>query len=300
MAEPESADQTTVLQVSCGSSHTVALLDCNLVASWGRGEDGQLGHGDAEQINTPKAVHSLLDKDISSICCGAEYTLAVSKKHKQVYSWGWGDFGRLGHGDCSDVFLPQQISFFNNIPIKQVACGDTHTLVATETGELFTFGRNQNGQLGHGNTNDMLSPKQVDDLKGKVVTSVAAGAEHTVVATSDGEVYAWGWGRYGNLGDGERVDRHSPARVHNLDGVPVTNVACGWRHSAAIDSGGRVFTWGWSKYGQLGHGDQDDRLIACEVSSLSGRPVLQIAGGWRHTMALDQEGTVWADRKSVV
>jgi alpha-tubulin suppressor-like RCC1 family protein len=59
------------------------------VASWGRGEDGQLGHGDAEQVNTPKAIHSLLGRDISSVCCGAEYTVAVSNKHQQVYSWGW-------------------------------------------------------------------------------------------------------------------------------------------------------------------------------------------------------------------
>eukprot|EP00879_Flechtneria_rotunda_P006078 GHRR01006391.1.p1 GENE.GHRR01006391.1~~GHRR01006391.1.p1 ORF type:complete len:467 (+),score=165.58 GHRR01006391.1:204-1604(+) len=294
MAEISTDDLATVVQVSCGSSHTVALLDCNIVASWGRGEDGQLGHGDAEQCVAPKAIHSLLHKDISSICCGAEYTIAVSAKHQHVYSWGWGDFGRLGHGDCTDVFVPQQITFFNSMAVQQVACGDTHTLVSTVDGKLYTFGRNQNGQLGHGNTNDVLSPKMVEELQGKFVTSVAAGAEHSAIATSDGEMYAWGWGRYGNLGDGERVDRHSPARVSGLDGLPVTHVACGWRHSAAVTDAGRVYSFGWSKYGQLGHGDHDDRVVPAEVAGLSGRVVVQIAGGWRHTMALDQEGTVWA------
>jgi alpha-tubulin suppressor-like RCC1 family protein len=63
--------------------------DCNVVASWGRGEDGQLGHGDAEQVNAPKAVHALLGADVSAVCCGAEYTVAVSKQHRRVYSWGW-------------------------------------------------------------------------------------------------------------------------------------------------------------------------------------------------------------------
>jgi alpha-tubulin suppressor-like RCC1 family protein len=43
--------------------------------------------------------------------------------------------------------------------------------------------------------------------------------------------------------------------VHNLDNVKVSTVACGWRHSVAATSDGRLFTWGWSKYGQLGHGD---------------------------------------------
>lgn len=44
-------------------------------------------------------------------------------------------------------------------------------------------------------------------------------------------------------------------QVHNLDNVKVSTVACGWRHSVAATSDGRLFTWGWSKYGQLGHGD---------------------------------------------
>lgn len=59
------------------------------MVTWGRGEDGQLGHGDADQQNAPKAVHALLDKEISSIVCGAEYTMAISASQRQMYSWGW-------------------------------------------------------------------------------------------------------------------------------------------------------------------------------------------------------------------
>jgi alpha-tubulin suppressor-like RCC1 family protein len=51
------------------------------------------------------------------------------------------------------------------------------------------------------------------------------------------------------------VDRHAPIKVHGLQGVTVARVACGWRHSAAVTDNGRVFSWGWSKYGQLGMGD---------------------------------------------
>jgi alpha-tubulin suppressor-like RCC1 family protein len=60
-----------------------------VIVSWGGGEDGQLGHGDAEECTYPKAIHALLDKDISSICCGAEYTVAFSERHRQMFSWGW-------------------------------------------------------------------------------------------------------------------------------------------------------------------------------------------------------------------
>lgn len=65
-----------------------------MVLSWGRGEDGQLGHGDAEDRATPQAVFSLISRGVSGVTCGAEYSCAVSAADKQLYSWGWGDFGR--------------------------------------------------------------------------------------------------------------------------------------------------------------------------------------------------------------
>lgn len=76
-----------------------------------------------------------------------------------------GDFGRLGHGDCNDVFVPRPIEFFSGRLVNRVACGDTHTLVVAGDGQLFTFGRNQNGQLGLGHTNDCLSPQLVESLQ---------------------------------------------------------------------------------------------------------------------------------------
>lgn len=65
-----------------------------MVLSWGRGEDGQLGHGDAEDRGAPQAVFSLLNRNVDSVVCGAEYSCAVSHADQQLYSWGWGDFGR--------------------------------------------------------------------------------------------------------------------------------------------------------------------------------------------------------------
>ncbi len=63
--------------------------DCDAVASWGRGEDGQLGHGNAEECLVPKAIYGLVNAGVSQICCGAEYTVAVSRRQQEVYSWGW-------------------------------------------------------------------------------------------------------------------------------------------------------------------------------------------------------------------
>ncbi len=76
-----------------------------------------------------------------------------------------GDFGRLGHGDCNDVFIPQTISALTGRNVVKMACGDTHTLAVTSAGELLSFGRNQNGQLGLGSTQDAIVPQPVEALK---------------------------------------------------------------------------------------------------------------------------------------
>ncbi len=136
-----------------------------LVVSWGRGEDGQLGHGDAEERNQPQTIFGLLNQRMSSVHCGAEYSLAISHEHRQIWSWGWGDFGRLGHGDCGDVFVPRPIAALAGIPIASAACGDTHTLVLSEAGEVYAFGRNQNGQLGTGSDVDSLVPLKLTALE---------------------------------------------------------------------------------------------------------------------------------------
>jgi alpha-tubulin suppressor-like RCC1 family protein len=71
----------------------------------------------------------------------------------------------LGHGDCNDVFIPQPINALSGRNVVKVACGDTHTLAVTAEGELFSFGRNQNGQLGLGTTSDAILPQPVESLK---------------------------------------------------------------------------------------------------------------------------------------
>jgi hypothetical protein len=136
-----------------------------MVLSWGRGEDGQLGHGDAEDRQEPQAVFSLINRGATAVHCGAEYSLAVAGDTKQVYSWGWGDFGRLGTGDVKDVFIPYPLPALAGRHVAAVACGDTHTLVTTADGELYAFGRNQNGQCGLGSIQDCLVPQLVTALQ---------------------------------------------------------------------------------------------------------------------------------------
>lgn len=284
-----------VILISAGASHSVALLSGNIVCSWGRGEDGQLGHGDAEDRPTPTQLSTLDGLDIISITCGADHTTAYSESRMEVYSWGWGDFGRLGHGNSSDLFTPQPIKALHSLKIRQIACGDSHCLAVTMDGEVQSWGRNQNGQLGLGTTEDSLVPQKIQAFQGVSIKMVAAGAEHTAAVTEDGELYGWGWGRYGNLGLGDRNDRLVPEKVSlvKLQGDKMIMVACGWRHTISVSSSGGLYTYGWSKYGQLGHGDFEDHLTPHKVEALRDSYISLISGGWRHTMALTSDGNLY-------
>ncbi|EEF39472.1 ultraviolet-B receptor UVR8 [Ricinus communis] len=297
MAEEGASEVTApvrrVLLISAGASHSVALLSGNVVCTWGRGEDGQLGHGDAQDRLSPTILSTLEGLEIISVICGADHTIAYSESHTDVYSWGWGDFGRLGHGNSSDLFTPQPIRQLHGLKIKQIACGDSHCLAVTMEGQVQSWGRNQNGQLGLGTTEDSLVPQKIQAFQGVPIKMVAAGAEHTAAVTEDGELYGWGWGRYGNLGLGDRKDRLVPEKVSLPHGEKMVMVACGWRHTISVSSSGGLYTYGWSKYGQLGHGDYADHLIPHQLEALQGSFISQISGGWRHTMAVTSDGKLY-------
>lgn len=79
-----------IVQVACGFQHTVALNDKGEVFSWGQGKYGALGHGNSDDISTPRQIADL--KDIVKVECGTDYTLALSKDGS-VYAFGNNGYG---------------------------------------------------------------------------------------------------------------------------------------------------------------------------------------------------------------
>lgn len=295
-----------VAEVCAGAGHTACLLSAVAVETpaavslytWGQGEDGQLGHHDTEDNSRPREVADLADVELEKVTCGAHHTIAVATApEREVYAWGWGDFGRLGTGDPGDRHAPTPVRALRGVHVEHVACGDSHCLVVARDGTLFSFGRNQNGQLGLGDSEDRLSPCVVQFFRdaGTRVRRAAGGAEHSAVTDARGAMYTFGWGRYGNLGHGHARDLHVPTLVESLKGQHVTDPICGWRHSAALTDQGRLWTFGWSKYGQLGHGDCVDHWTPKLLPEFAGGPVTAASGGWRHMCALaGSTGTLYA------
>jgi len=168
------------------------------------------------------------------------------------------------------------IKLFNaeGIVIRKIACGYSHFVILSDTGALYSFGNGSRGQLGCEDRVvlcDVTYPERIlffDDLP-SVVTDVVCGGWHTLALTSDGDVYSWGWNENGGLGHAKNTEGTVVATPFPIDigsaQDPVISIAAGSRHSLLLLKSGKIFSFGYNKYGQLGLGDNIDRAEPCEI-----------------------------------
>ncbi|KAJ6322720.1 hypothetical protein OIU77_012543 [Salix suchowensis] len=231
-----------IATVSAGGRHTLALSDTGQVWGWGYGGEGQLGLG--SRIRMVSSPHPIP-------CIDSSY----GKERAAVLSQG----GMTSEGQGFRV---------PGTYIKVIACGGRHSAVITDAGALLTFGWGLYGQCGQGSTDDELSPTCVSSLLGIRIEGVAAGLWHTVCVSADGDLYTFGGNQFGQLGTGGDQAETLPRLLEapSLENIHAKTVSCGARHSTIITEDGKVFCWGWNKYGQLGLGDVIDRNVPSQVT----------------------------------
>lgn len=228
-----------------------------------------------------------------------------------VYVWGeiWSD-GALSDGSertistKNDVLIPKTLESNVVLDVLQIACGVRHVALVTRQGEVFTWGEESGGRLGHGIEKNFGRPKLVEFLAVINVDFVACGEYHTCAVSTSGDLYSWGDGVHnaGLLGHGSDVSHWVPKRVSGpLEGLQVVSVSCGTWHSAVSTSNGKLFTFGDGTFGALGHGDRESIPYPKEVQSLGGHKTIKVACGVWHTAAIvemnSQSGSNVSSRK---
>ncbi|ETV87117.1 hypothetical protein, variant 1 [Aphanomyces astaci] len=303
----EASRDTMFIKIDSLSTHSVAVTVAGELYTWGNGEKFRLGHGDATKEYVPRLVEAFRDKPrIKDVACGLGHTVVLTVSG-DVYGWGNGGNGRLGLGDTGDQSVPMQVTFAHVKSelwgVGAVYCGASHTLAITMQGQLYTWGKNNQGQCGHGHTNDQLTPAQVlffDEMDLKVA-SVAGGWEHTLICTTGGQAFACGCGykdsrRAGlppvlGVGMNDTDRRVKPALIPVLENCVA--VACGWDHSLAVTGDGSVYSWGSGSNGKLGHGDEDNRDVPTKIQGLNGKAILDVKAGCEHTTAITTNGEMY-------
>lgn len=174
----------TVIKVACGAFHNLALTASGTVYSWGINDYGQLGNGTTCNSKVPIPVEDLYDVSISDVACGGWHSVAISEAG-DVYVWGRGEYGRLGLGDKSGAskLRPTKVEGLEGHRVVEASCGGTHTLVVTEEGRIFVWGRGSFGRLGTGNEQNRFGPVEVCLPGGPDrwwIIAAAAGGRHSM------------------------------------------------------------------------------------------------------------------------
>jgi alpha-tubulin suppressor-like RCC1 family protein len=262
-----------VTGVSTGANHTVVWTEGGEVYTFGYGDRPRLGHGHVPagtpgEEFVPRLVEALTGKKVVGAATGADHTV-VCVEGGEVYTWGWGEWGQLGHGGQHGEVVPRVVEALSGKKVMGTSAGASHTVVWTEGGEVFTFGLGGDGQLGHGGQGDELVPRLVESLAGEKVTGASAGATHTVVWTEGGGVYTFGRGNHGQLGHGEEECVCMPRVLKALEWRKVVGAAAGGVHTVVWTEAGEVYTFGNGRHGNLGLGGTGNemvpRLVACEL-----------------------------------
>jgi alpha-tubulin suppressor-like RCC1 family protein len=156
-------------------------------------------------------------------------------------------------GTTSSEQSPRPIRALLSRKVVSAACSYHHTFILCSDGSLFSCGRNDSGQLGHGDTVDKKTPQAVLSAP-KNITSLSCGQFHTVLSTSQGVVYVCGRNDYGQLG----MDGTTNLKFFSKISLPsemdnVAQVCCGYYHTLLLSATGIVAGFGRNDYGQVNH-----------------------------------------------
>ena len=145
-----------------------------------------------------------------------------------VFSWGIGERGQLGHGDLENHKTPWPILGLQGHEIGAIAAGEAHSIAASRDGKkVWAWGAGHYGQLGVGGLEPRLSPAPIDELETQSIKQVACGANHSGAVSDTGKIFTWGNGANSRLGNGLTDEQDTPQLVPALASTALTNASDG-------------------------------------------------------------------------
>jgi alpha-tubulin suppressor-like RCC1 family protein len=187
-----------------------------------------------------------------------------------------------------------------NVNLETIFCGATGTAMVLNDGRCFVFGSNKNGELGIGQGRKETE-KPIHVPLPDPVAKASLGPNFSAFLTTTGDLYTCGYGGsvvngMGCLGQGNMESYHTPTLVNSLveDGCYAADVQCGEYSMTVLTTEGEVLTCGSGSYGRLGNLETIDQLYLEPVEMIAGDDVIQIAGGFAFSLALNKGGIIHA------
>ena len=249
----------------CGEYHTITLSNDGTLYSFGYNHDGQLGLGHNNDVFLPTPIPNL--PKITQISCGSHFTVCVDVEGF-MWSFGENNWGQLGTGNKRNFNVPQKII---NIP------------------PIVSFGDNNSGQLGTGNTTDFNFPQIIQDIP--PVVSVSCGHAHTVIITTDSNLWSCGHNKYGQLCLENKEIQLKPQKTSFSN---ILKISVGYYHSLFQNDKGEIFSCGYNQNGQCGLGHFNSPQITPSLILKAPANIVQFVCGNNQSFFLDCEGNVYS------
>jgi uncharacterized repeat protein (TIGR02543 family) len=254
----------------------------------------------------------LTGDSVIQVSVGGVFSGALTQTGK-VFTWGANESGQLGDNTNTTRLVPIEITSQFNLTagdkIIKIEFGYRHAFAISETGKVFSWGANENGQLGDNSYDSKLVPTNITSrfnlTAGDKVIQLSAAVYSSLALTESGRVFSWGSNYVGELGDNSLTPKRVPTEITSLfslsSGETITSISMGYSHGMAVSGNGKIFTWGSNGSGQLGDTTFNYRNVPVEITSRfslsSGDKVVQMSAGIYHSGAVTQNGSVftWGD-----
>eukprot|EP01047_Picozoa_sp_COSAG01_P013746 COSAG01_NODE_654_length_14482_cov_20.826347_3_plen_511_part_00 len=300
-------ERVKVAMISAGAHHSACVTDRGGLWTWGLGDLGQLGHGtnpSADMLSRqwlPRRVLALRRHRVVSLECGSLST-AVLASGGSLWMCGWLPTAAPTDENPAEVAfeavrVPTPVALPGGVPVEAISCGFQHFAAIGAGGQLHTWGKGGCGALGHGDRTPRRLPTLVSALRGRCVRGVSCGKAHTAAVTDSGELWTWGDGHYGQLGQPGSISSRSRPGLRRLPPADnqaaaraeataapdptmplASSVTCGESCTFVTTASG-VLACGDDRWGQLGlhllgsrrRAREQQRALALEYMYVGGR-----------------------------
>ncbi|XP_040189320.1 serine/threonine-protein kinase Nek9 isoform X3 [Rana temporaria] len=288
-------------QVSCGGDFTMCITDEGQVYSFGSDYYGCLGVGQAEgsEVLEPILVDFFLNEPVEQVSCGDSHVMVLTRS-KSVYSWGCGEYGRLGLDSEDDVYSPQKVEVQRGLCIVSVSCGSDGSFLLTQSGKVLACGSNEHNKLGLNQcTAGLINHETYEEvpyttsltlaklLSFYKVRSISPGKTHTAAIDERGRLLTFGSNKCGQLGVGD-YRKHLGINLLGgpLGGKQVIIVSCGDEFTIAATADNHIFAWGNGGNGRLAM-TPNERPQGTDICTSWPRPIF---GSLHHVPELSCRG----------
>ena len=300
------ADTFQLEVIKSKGSYTEKAADSS-VYSCGKGQSGQLGHGNTSPKYIPTLIQYFIDNSItiSHIYPGEQHTIFLAT-NGYIYSCGWNADGQLGHGNTSAKNTPTLIQYFvdESITISKISAGSDHTIFLNTNGYVYSCGRGGTG----GSSSTKILPTLIEtyiDYNGNninytniTISEIHAGKMHTIFLATDNKLYSSGYGVSGQLGHGNISAKYTPTLIQYFvnESITISKISAGVDSTIFLDTNGYVYSCGNGDYGKLGHGNTSAKNTPTLIQYFVDESITisKISAGYYHSIFLATNGNVYS------